>query len=462
MTYYDAIKNLLKKIDDELDFPINIVFNNINSNYIDVEFEYGKRNLDDILYDKIPNSENLSIVWLDVHNDINFRSCNRLSKYSASELEINKYFKSYKHIGTTKNEKYNIYLFLLPDTIGYGKHGFLLKEDLVYEDFAYKFDDIILPFFNQFKYKNLYNYKKEKSFINAILIEFIVRSAMYNNLLPDLFSCGLESTASESEEEFDMRVELDFQNQIKKCNDTLIKYYGIGYDDITTLGMTLQRLDFDTLYKKDESILIEYRELSSKNIQVDVNMTETEVLNQFRNIQEEYKKELILGCNLKEMVNQDYLNRVCQVLEKFPKSFKKKQDAIIKALFIFDFIQAKKLYVDMNNQAIKDACKAEEIRINQLYDSKIKQKYIELKKCQNNSQRLKSIEHEIKILQKEQRQELKEFKDDSFHKPYKYPKMNTQYADSIFYVISKQLDEKVGQVKKLHSHIYKFLETKIP
>jgi len=462
MTYYDAIKKLLTKIDDELDFPINIVFNNLNSNYINVEFEYGKRDVDDILHDKIPNSENLSIVWLDANNDINFRSCNHLSKYSASELGIHKYLESYKHIGTTKNEKYNIYLVLLPDTVEYGKSGFLLKEGFAYEDLAYKFDDIFLPFFNQFKYKNLYNYKEEKSFINAILIEFIVRSAMYNNLLPDSFSCGLESIASESEEEFDMRVELDFQNQIKKCNDTLFKHYGIGYDDVTTLGMTLQRLDFDTLYKKDESILIQYRELSSKNIQVNVNTTETEVLNQFRNIQEEYKKELILGCNLGEMVNQDYLNRVNQVLEKFPESFKKKQDAIIKALFIFDFIQAKKLYVDMNNQAIKDDCKAEEIRINQLYEPKIQKKYIELKKCQNNSQRLKLKEHEIKILQKEQTQALKEFKDDPFHKPYKYSKMNTQYADSIFYVISKLLDEKAGQVKKLHSHIYKFLETKIP
>ena len=125
-----------------------------------------------------------------------------------------------------------------------------------------------------------------------------------------------------------------------------------------------------------------------------------------------FDRDANLCLNLKERVSEEYLVKANEVLEKFPKSFEKKKDDLIKALFIFDYIQAKKLDIDRLNKEAQE-------------------------------------ENEMTQNKKEKDLEL-----------INYPKMNPSYSESIFYEIGKRIQEKAGQDKKIHNHIHKFLEQK--
>ena len=459
MTYHDVINNLLSKIDEKMNFPINIVVCHYSANYIDVEFEFEERDIDKILHDNIPNNEDLSIVWIDGQHNVNYRSYDHLSKVSSKPdiLTIENHLKLYKNIGITKDKKYKIYLLLLPDEIEYEKDSVTHKEDFIYEDSKYEYNEVILPTFNDDKYQNLYNYKKENDFINTILIEFIIRNAIFNNLLLDSFISELEPRKLETEEEFEVRVEIDFQNQEKEIDNILTQYYGLSYQVINTLAQT-----FKYLFPSNDniSVQIKYPEPFIQNININETLTEKELVNKFKKIQKNYKDERTSSLNLEEMLKKDYLNLAYEILDKFPRSFKKKQDSIVKALFIFDFIQAKKIHVDNLNQIIKDEYQVQRVKINQKYKLLIEKKTIE-SNGYNNMDSVESITQEIKILKRKEKQELKKYKDYYEKEYYKYPKMNTKYDDSIFYEISRLLNENVGQIKKLHSHINMFLKKKI-
>jgi phage-related minor tail protein len=217
---------------------------------------------------------------------------------------------------------------------------------------------------------------------------------------------------------------------------------------------------------------LKYPESPIQTLQLNFDLTEKELVDQIVKMKENYKLEQSSIFNFEEKLNQDYLNQVNEVLKKFPKSFMKKQDLIIKALFAFDFIQAKKLDIDYKNQQIKVKIQAERIRIEQKYKKLIDKKNIEKQIVKNNPDSVESTEQEINKLLREQKRELKKnenrfetktkTKEDKDKEQYhKYPKMNTKYEDNIFNEISELLKETIGQIKKIHNHIHKFLEKKI-
>ncbi len=162
MTYYDAINNLLDTIDDTLTFPINIIIFLCNADYIHSELEYEKRDIKKILLDDIPNIKHLSIVWIDSQNNINSRSWEHLHQCYSETLE--NILKPYKYITATKDKKYKIYLSPLSDEIEYEIDGFVRKDDFVFMDAKYEFNEIVLPSYTDYRYQNLYNYEKEKEY----------------------------------------------------------------------------------------------------------------------------------------------------------------------------------------------------------------------------------------------------------------------------------------------------------
>ena len=382
MTYYDAINNLLDTIDDTLTFPINIIIFLCNADYIHSELEYEKRDIKKILLDDIPNIKHLSIVWIDSQNNINSRSWEHLHQCYSETLE--NILKPYKYITATKDKKYKIYLSPLSDEIEYEIDGFVRKDDFVFMDAKYEFNEIVLPSYTDYRYQNLYNYEKEKEFINAIYIEFIIRSIAYNHLLLKPLFSELEPNELETEEEFEIRYEIDFGNQEKEIDNILTQHYGLGYQEMNALEMAYTHSFMNGLDKENISMQLKYPESPIQTLQLNFDLTEKELVDQIVKMKENYKLEQSSIFNFEEKLNQDYLNQVNEVLKKFPKSFVKKQDLIIKALFAFDFIQAKKLDIDYKNQQIKVNIQAESIRIEQKYKKLIDKKNIEKQIVKNN------------------------------------------------------------------------------
>ncbi|WP_415397807.1 hypothetical protein [Sulfurimonas sp. CS5] len=453
----------MNEVDDKLNFPINIVVYSYSANYIYVEFEYEQRDICEILHDDIPNSEDLLIEWIDNKNNINSISCDQSTIISSetNDLTIENHLKRHKYIATTKDKKYNIYLLPLPDKIEYDNNGFVQKKDFVYEDKKYEFNEVVLPTFNHYRYKNLYNYKEEKGFINAILIEFIVRNAIYNDLLENSFNSELEPLEFETEEEFEIRAIVDFLNQEKKIDNILIKQYGLSYAEITTLGVTFRYSVGSFLDEENVSMLIKNPVTPINEIKLNFELSEKELLDQVVKIKENYEQELLSTFNFEEKLNASYIEQAHKVLNKYKKTFTIRQDSIIKALFTFDYIKANKLNIDFMNQTLDENYEVERTKIKQKYKSLIDKKYIEKMAVQGNPKSIEETEKEISALQREEKRELKIHENDLSKQKYKYRKMKTKYPDSIFYEIATLLNETPGRIKNLHTYIHKFLEKKI-
>jgi len=159
MTFNDAIVKLLEVIDFKYSYPIKIIMGLKNSQYIDLEL-FDKNNLDTILKKNIPDINDLSIVWLDDNEQLNMKSLEQLSIITSnreSDLMQN-CLKPYKFVGKTTDNRYEVYLYLLPDEI-----------EKTIDGITYKNNEIQLPDFHHFKYQNLYTYQDKEKFNNAIL-----------------------------------------------------------------------------------------------------------------------------------------------------------------------------------------------------------------------------------------------------------------------------------------------------
>ena len=72
---------------------------------------------------------------------------------------------------------------------------------------------------------------------------------------------------------------------------------------------------------------------------------------------------------------------------------------------------------------------------------------------------LKPCSVAIKLLVKNEKKELSINEKDLKSDLVKYQKMNQTDKESIFPEIAKLMLEQAGQAKKIHSHLYKFLES---
>ncbi|UCN01087.1 hypothetical protein LCX93_04000 [Sulfurimonas sp. SWIR-19] len=80
MTFYDTIDEILSMINSNLEYPIPIVMGLQNSNYIAIELL--DNGLDAILKNKIPDTNDLSVVFMDnKDNKVVFQSYDSLCKY---------------------------------------------------------------------------------------------------------------------------------------------------------------------------------------------------------------------------------------------------------------------------------------------------------------------------------------------------------------------------------------------
>jgi len=243
MTFYKTIQILLKNINHKLNSPIHVFFYFYNANYI--VYELDSRHIDEILNDKIPNPMNTEIRFIKDRNTIDIisydaqsiDSCVRHSiKNNSHNLNIEKDFIQIKQTIITQDNKYKIHLVNMnEDEIIFEKDGFIHHETYSFYEKKYDFGCIELPKLENYKYQNLYNYKDEDTFINAILVEFILRQIRYNKIVPDVLTIPIQAKESESEYESELREYQESQNIEKNINDVLENYFGLTYYEVNNL-----------------------------------------------------------------------------------------------------------------------------------------------------------------------------------------------------------------------------------
>jgi len=295
MTFYDTIDEILSMINANLEYPIPIVMGLQNSNYIDVELL--DNNLDMILKNKIPDTNDLSVVFIDnKDNKVVFQSYDNLCKYESNNGRnlIHDYLKSFEHIGKTTDKKYDLYLFLLPDEI----------ENTI-DGITYKNNEIQFPDFQHFKYQNLYTYQDEDKLINAILIEFIVRNARYNNLLLDMLTLEESYLDGETDEEYELRTMILLQEKENQIDNILLQNYGLNAYEIRQLDLTIYK-SVDIEDEQDISIELSTFEPIHKNIILDPRLPEEEYLEKAKYLKDQYEKEKNNYFPLKERLNDKY------------------------------------------------------------------------------------------------------------------------------------------------------------
>lgn len=489
MTYIDVIKKLLNKAGDELTYPVNISVHFFSANHIQFELDDG-RNINEIFKDKIKNCNHIGIQWLDNQNKINSIRLDDygVTKSCISSGELTKEsFNNEQFTVIGKDNKFRLLLYPLEENIEIEENGFVKEKILEHEKGVYELEKIVLPKFEDYKYKNLYLYYKEEEFINAILLEFILRHINHNNLAPDKIEIYITEEENMTEEELELKEHLEFQKIENEINTKLINIFGLSYDEINKLKLIYNKDYVESLAENNIVMELKSTPPPFKNIEINLMHSTEKLIQQIGMLKDNFDRETKSCLNLKERVSKEYLVKATEVLEKFPKSFEKKKDDLIKALFIFDYIQAKKLYIDhLNNEVIEENeikikeietkyknllnCKENELERYEKDALNIQEEYNDLSddeknefkgKIKSNNKIIDELKKEIKSLVNNEKKELSKNKKDLKMDLISYPKMNQMHEESIFLEIEELISEQAGQSKKIHSHIHKFLESKI-
>ena len=405
MTFYETIYKILESnnIRDKLSQPINVVISSYNANYVDVAFNIDKKSIDKILSDDIPNYQDLAIEYINEQNEIISLSYDLSYKLRTNDnsLNIQEHLSHYTAIGRTKLQD-DEFIIYLSHPHKYEREtevkGFLRTEYFVHDDCQYEVDKIKLPVLEEYKYQNLYNYKEENEFFNAILFEFINRHIDYNDILTD----RIPFNNLDKEEDLDLRLDDIIVNHEEEENKILFKYFGLTSGEVKNLRQVYSHSFRSVLENKNITLQIQLP--PSKEACIDLTLSKEKLIEKIISLKENFDNEINASIDFKEKLNTDYLNHVYEIIGKFPKKFEIKQDHLIKALYIFDYIQAKKIYIDKSNNMPHGANKDDQLS---------------------------------------------------------YPKMNPKNKNSIFNEIAQKINIKVGQAKKLYYHIDKFLKITI-
>jgi hypothetical protein len=495
MSFCDSINALLEKNKIKLDYPINIVMGYKNSNFIDIELYaldekideilkiekidenikkkrineiLEKKRIDEILKIKEIVSNDFNIVYEKEKNEIISESVDHINIFRGKNNSLEDILDSYKLIGITEDKKFKIYICPLPE-----------NNKITIDGISYNNDEIQYPDFNQFKYQNLYTYKDENTFINAIYIEFIVRNARYNYILSDIITIEEDIFNNESEFEYETRTMLLLEEKRKKMDEILIQYYGLNSYEIMKLDLTIHK-NIDYSPKEDVSIQLNCSE-PSYNSNIDLRLPDKDYLDLAKKLKNEYEKNKNNFFPLEKRINKEFVKEANNIINKFPKSFEKKKDDLIKALFIFDYIQAYNKSIDELNIPTKEEYETKKIEINNKYSKKQEEARKEIEKFEAYKKEAANFEEKIRIekqnthqkaidtlekniigFERSEKKELCEIEKKLKNKLEHHTKMDpSKYDDSIFNEIASIINEKPKQCTKIHNFIHKFLEKQI-
>lgn len=449
MTFTSAINLSLEKIDIKLNYPINILMGYKNSEYIDIELFGTNKKIDEILNNAIIDND-LSVIYENEKKEVCFDTNGSSSVIYSNNLSIEEILDSYKYLGRTQDNKFNIYLFLLPE------NNKILIDGIIRID-----DEIQYPEINVFKYQNLYNYQDEEAFINAIYIEFIIRNARYNNLLLSNSTIKENIIDGETDYDFDYRTMMLLEKKQEIIDEILLNSYGLDFYQIIKIDLIMSK-DRNLEESKNISFKLKSIEPAHKDIVLSINLPREELLNKVNELKDEYEKNKNSFIPLKEKLNKNFVEEADNIINKFPMSFKKKQDQLIKALFIFDYIESHNKAIDELNIPIKEKYEATKIEISNKYLKTQEQLKKEVEKFKGYQKTINMLEKNIKNLERNERKELLEAKKEMEENLSYHTKMDPlKYKDSIFNEIALLIGEKSKQCTKVHNFIHKFLKKQI-
>jgi hypothetical protein len=418
-----------------------------NSDYIDDKLF--DTEIDEILKDTAPDHNDISIVWIDDKYVYHSHSFNNSYKTSYNNSSLEERLNNYYYLVTTIDNKYKIYLYSLLD-----------NKEVNINGVHYINNEVQLPKIKYFKYQNLYTYKNEEEFINAILIEFIVRNARHNNLFNDISTIYEPLIDTETDEEHEYREMKLLNEKEEKVDKILLQLYGLNTYELSQLDLTIYKYG-DQHNIENLSIQVNTTEPHKDEI-IDLSLPKDKLIEQTVDLQNNYEKSKKNFFPLNQKINKNFLKEAEKIINKFPKSFKKKKDYLIKSLFIFDYIEATKKYANYLNYPIYKNYENSKIKLYNKYKPKLNKKNNEIQDKKDYPKIVKEIEKEIREIKKMAKKELLEIKQERNENLCSYPKMDTKYKNCIYYDLAPLLNEKPGQCKKLYNHIHKFITINFP
>lgn len=337
MTFYDTIDKILSTNNLNIDLmlePINVIVFFGNVNHINSKIESNKK-IDDIFKDEIPHPRALSLTWIDEDGIITSASIDSLSMFRLSKNdEIQKdYLNNYQDAGII-NSTYHIYLGkALEYELELDLNGYLCK--FYYDELGeqkYIEDEIVIPDFKEIKYQKLYKYDNENDFINAVMLEFLFRNIQHNKILDKYEDEG-------DEVRYTIKTDKDLQ-----------ELYGINLDTFHSLEPMMNLLFSKELSTNGIYSLLKTLPSPLITIKLDLEQPLEELIKKITTLKENYENELNASLNLKEVLNENYQKSINEILNNFSKIFKKKQDDLIKALYILDYVNARDAQIDIYNR----------------------------------------------------------------------------------------------------------------
>jgi len=233
-----------------------------------------------------------------------------------------------------------------------------------------------------YRYRHLEQYD-ENELMQVFSIELILRYHDYHKILEQETFC--ERLDSESEEEFDIRMDLCQFERLQKLDEQTTRHFGLLLGEISRMYIMHPYNDF-TQENDEVTILIRCpSQTSIINIDLDLNLSEEELIA----IVLKHKKSFDDNSKVIDFfkrVNDIYADKIQVAFTDFPIKFSEKRKAIIDALFIFDYIQDRQNAINELNEEAKNSYKESEASI--LKDTLTDEK--------NKKRKLKEIQIEYK------------------------------------------------------------------
>lgn len=202
-------------------------------------------------------------------------------------------------------------------------------------------DENLLPNLNSYKYQYLNKYTGDE-FINAFVLELIIRIVEINDLMDnEMIYENIDFTIENGE--FKVGDTIKVQEDSKE-KDSFSINFGLSSSYLANLFM------MHPYYQEEEkSDLLDFTyNFSSDSIitkEINLDLTEDELIDDILKLKRTYESSL----DPLKTLHIDLKNKIKKMLKKMPDTMKIKEQGVIKALFTYDYVQARNKQIDSYN-----------------------------------------------------------------------------------------------------------------
>ncbi|MFY9073711.1 hypothetical protein OZZ08_02035 [Malaciobacter mytili] len=221
----------------------------------------------------------------------------------------------------------------------------------MYEEIDNEFDSI-LPFRNQYRYTHLEQYE-EHELLEMFSIELVLRYIdFHNTMIQEETYYKMES---ESDEDFEKRMDLEEINLDNELDEKLVKNFGLHTYEMASLFLMHP---YNGYYddSSSENITCRYyiKQPSNLNIDLDLNTPLEDLISTITKHKTKFDKNNSEAINLLNKINESYANKVKNAFSDFKGTFTEKKKVMIDALFTFDYVEARNEEIIRLNSSIED------------------------------------------------------------------------------------------------------------